>query len=621
MRITHSVISSVILCFVLTLASAQNDSREGTSNTPHQPSNLPPPKGRHGRRGRIRDTEGVTGHVDGIHNPPVSQNGDNFVVSNQSSHGTASGPREQDESGITSGTSDGDGLLDRAIRLLQRLNDRLTALSAIDEQQLRRLETLEYRLTKMEVQAQEKSDTIKTELREVSQRVRQLDWQSSKIEATLEAIKLDTNGLKHGQDQIRGMQAGPEGKGSVHAQDEIHSKMQMTMAAVYTMRATLGSMKDDLNNLKLNFTKLSNMTSNMFGRSTQYLTKQYFTEVMLDHKHETVSPVQALPLNLLASLDKPSHDLCEDSLPHDCLEVQKQGHNTSGIYRIKPHLSSAPFFVYCQLETRGGGWTVVQNRYEGTVDFYRNWQDYKHGFGNIGGEFWLGLEKLYTLTNYKVTEILIELQDFNLEKVYAQYAAFAVGTEVEGYAISFLGSYEGDAGDSLVYHAGMKFSTHDVDHDNWHDGNCAESHSGAWWYNGCDTSNLNGRYLNGELPEMYEYHGMYWYDWHGPAYSLMKSRISVRPSQYFHSHLVNRDLKVVNNKTKNNATKPANRHRQAAGEDRGTEENFTEKKIHDNLGVEDSPPKNEDAHDELHRVTEHPTQTLPHYDNNYDYIN
>jgi septal ring factor EnvC (AmiA/AmiB activator) len=64
------------------------------------------------------------------------------------------------------------------------------------------------RLTKIEVQAQEKSDSIKSELREVSQRVRQLDWLNSKMEATLEAIKTDTNGLKHGQDQIRGLHAG-----------------------------------------------------------------------------------------------------------------------------------------------------------------------------------------------------------------------------------------------------------------------------------------------------------------------------------------------------------------------------------------------------------------------------
>lgn len=57
------------------------------------------------------------------------------------------------------------------------------------------------------MQTQEKSDGIKSELRDVSQRVRQLDWQSSKTEAVLEAIKIDTSGLKHGQDQIRGLQA------------------------------------------------------------------------------------------------------------------------------------------------------------------------------------------------------------------------------------------------------------------------------------------------------------------------------------------------------------------------------------------------------------------------------
>jgi hypothetical protein len=56
-----------------------------------------------------------------------------------------SGQRYPDGSDTGISASDGDGLLDRAIRLLQRLNDRLTALNALDQQQLRRLETLEYR--------------------------------------------------------------------------------------------------------------------------------------------------------------------------------------------------------------------------------------------------------------------------------------------------------------------------------------------------------------------------------------------------------------------------------------------------------------------------------------------
>jgi hypothetical protein len=54
-------------------------------------------------------------------------------------------PRDLDGSETGPNISEGDGMPDRAIQVLQRLNDRLTALNALDEQQLRRLETLEYR--------------------------------------------------------------------------------------------------------------------------------------------------------------------------------------------------------------------------------------------------------------------------------------------------------------------------------------------------------------------------------------------------------------------------------------------------------------------------------------------
>lgn len=79
------------------------------------------------------------------------------------------------------------------------------------------------------------------------------------------------------------------------------------------------------------------------------------------------------------------------------------------------------------------------------------------------------------------------MEDFDETIKIARYSAFAIGNEREGYALSLLGKYSGTAGDSLTYHGGAKFSTFDVDNDMWPEGNCAQAHVGAWWYNACDT--------------------------------------------------------------------------------------------------------------------------------------
>ena len=57
--------------------------------------------------------------------------------------------------------------------------------------------------------------------------------------------------------------------------------------------------------------------------------------------------------------------------------------------------------MYCDQTTAGGGWTVIQEKMDGSVNSNSTQDDYKHGFGNLVGEFWLGLDKINRLTRNK----------------------------------------------------------------------------------------------------------------------------------------------------------------------------------------------------------------------------
>uniref|UniRef100_A0A182KBF7 Fibrinogen C-terminal domain-containing protein n=1 Tax=Anopheles christyi TaxID=43041 RepID=A0A182KBF7_9DIPT len=159
----------------------------------------------------------------------------------------------------------------------------------------------------------------------------------------------------------------------------------------------------------------------------------------------------------------------------------------------------------------GGNWIVFQRRFNGSLSFYRNWTEYKQGFGELRGEHWLGLDKLHAIVSTRQHELLIVMDDFDGVIAYAHYDDFKIGDEAEKYKVKSVGRYSGTAGDSFTSHKDEVFSTYDQDNDK-HTTNCA--------------NHLNGEYLRGKINQQA---GIMWYRFRGSYYSLKSTKMMVRP--------------------------------------------------------------------------------------------
>ncbi|KAM8718014.1 hypothetical protein ACLKA7_004683 [Drosophila subpalustris] len=207
--------------------------------------------------------------------------------------------------------------------------------------------------------------------------------------------------------------------------------------------------------------------------------------------------------------------------PSNCVEALAKSNDQSGVYTIKVSFYN-PFNVYCY----EGGWMVILNRTNGVEDFQRNWFEYKMGFGYFASDYFLGLDALHLLTSERRHELLVILEDSQQVTNFETYSHFAIGNEFESYTLKSLGFAAGSAGDSLSYHLGMKFSTHDQDNDLNHFGNCAQMFSGGWWYRGCFVSKLTGEY-NNNAP----YKGIIWSTFRGYGNSISKAMMLIRPTK------------------------------------------------------------------------------------------
>eukprot|EP00111_Clytia_hemisphaerica_P005351 TCONS_00015470-protein len=217
---------------------------------------------------------------------------------------------------------------------------------------------------------------------------------------------------------------------------------------------------------------------------------------------------------------------CTEYRPRkDCLEFYKSGFKVNGFYKLAgPRFSSIT--GYCDQKTLGGGWTVVQRRMDGSVNFNKNWMDYRKGFGKLESEFWFGNDNIHDLTKSSVapnkSSLMINMMmRGNKQPVYAEYSIFQIGDEASQFQLE-VSKFSGNVSvHRLEGHNKMKFTTFDGDHD-IHSGNCASSGRGGWWYYNCFSSNLNGQYNFGRGSNV----DLYW-DWTAklqPEFVEMKIR-------------------------------------------------------------------------------------------------
>ncbi|KAM4020402.1 ficolin-1-like isoform 2-T2 [Anomaloglossus baeobatrachus] len=173
----------------------------------------------------------------------------------------------------------------------------------------------------------------------------------------------------------------------------------------------------------------------------------------------------------------------EEYRARDCKELKDRGEVLSDWYTIFPD-GKTPLKVLCDMHTDGGGWIVFQRRSDGSVDFFRDWNSYKIGFGNRMNEFWLGNENLHRITS---------------------------------------------TGDSMTYHNNSMFSTKDQDNDS-STGSCINKYNGGWWYGSCLHASLNGLYLHGSYDGTTN-NGIIWKFGKGWKYSYKRTEMKIRPNK------------------------------------------------------------------------------------------
>ena len=147
---------------------------------------------------------------------------------------------------------------------------------------------------------------------------------------------------------------------------------------------------------------------------------------------------------------------------------------------------------------------TIQRRISDSVDFDRGWDDYVNGFGDVDGNYWMGLEEIHQLTTTHDVGLDIDIETFIGEPFTLKLQTFSIGNAACNYTLNFSG--ESQSSDRLKVpifledYNNMMFSTQDRDNDIWPNNCASDSRRGGWWYPNCGRIAPNGNYEGDVTP-------------------------------------------------------------------------------------------------------------------------
>ncbi|KAM8709249.1 hypothetical protein ACLKA7_016111 [Drosophila subpalustris] len=412
--------------------------------------------------------------------------------------------------------------------LMTNLHDRVGVLATLDEDQRHRLQVIDKKVDQLLESSTDRMESLKVQQLNFQQRLDSFEHIQRLTRTTLDELKGETDVFigsrvarqlrqkQKNRDKLKDLsrqtrQAPEQLPQAAENMATIFNRQPAAAAAVFN-----GTQLDVNGRLDALATLLVSLAYNV--KETQKNTNIIKRRLAQRGKGQGQSArlPQSSSVGLPTSVDEQATSCLQSYLA------------VKGILKLQLSPESESFYVPCEDD----GWTVIMRRSADDLSFERSWLEYREGFGNLAGDFFIGLDKLHALTSSALHELRIVLEDFEGNVAYAGYDAFAISGEREFFTLQLLGQFQNQlvpsAGDSLSYQAGAKFSTFDNDNDNCLECNCAHRHKAAGWFNSCGTSNLMGVY-HAQNPSQAGETGIFWDTFQGMNYSLRSVKMLIRP--------------------------------------------------------------------------------------------